>query len=357
MCVHGRVLPPVDTHLGFSTAAAYAVASTATLRDRHPGWVGPVTVTCMSGRRTAQHEVAGLAELLAQQCGLARRTQLRELGVTRTHIAAHVAAGRWCAVAPEVISADNGRLDREQLSWRAVLHAPAGRIGGRSALETFGLRGYPPALVHVLCDRLNRPIPLEGVALHVTGRWPDDEPCPAPGLPRTPAARAVVDAAAWERWPRAAAGLTLAAVQQRIVTVTEIGAELALAGRVRHRAVVRGALLDATRGADSVAEVDIEPLLRRAGFTRWRRQVSAGGRRHDLEIDLADGTVLVLEIDGPVHDSPEARWADAARDAGIAAEGKLVVRISAYDIRHDPARVVAALRRIGDAARIRARRR
>lgn len=138
------------------------------------------------------------------------------------------------------------------------------------------------------------------------------------------------------------------------MTVTEVSAELALAGRVRHRAVVRDTLLDAAGGAESVAEVDIAPLLRRAGIPTWRRQVRAGGRRHDIEVDLPDGTVLVVEVDGPLHDSPDARWRDAARDAGIAAEGKLRVRVSAYDVRHEPARVVRALRMIVDAARRRA---
>jgi very-short-patch-repair endonuclease len=307
----------------------------------------------MSGRRQAHHEVPGLGEVLERQAGVVRRSQLSALGVTRKHVEAQVAAGRWRLAAPEVVTVDNGRLDDEQRHWVAVLHAPQGWVGGRSALRHRGLDGYAPPLIHVVGSRTARPSALDGVVYHVSDRLPGQHSL-GDGLPLTSAARAVVDAAAWERWPRAAAGLTIAAVAQRVVTVTEVSAELALAGRVRHRAVVRGALLEAAGGAESVAEVDIAPLLRRAGIASWRRQVRAGGRRHDIEVDLPDGTVLVVEVDGPLHESPEARRRDAERDAGIAAEGKLRVRVSAYDVRHEPTRVVAALRTIVAAARNRA---
>lgn len=307
----------------------------------------------MSGRRDALDTVPGLAAVLADQAGLIRRSQLRALGVDRKHVEAHVAAGRWRLVAPQVVSVDNGRLDREQLTWRAVLHAPTGWLGGRSALEAGGLDDYPPMSIHVLCGRSSRPSPLDGVVYHVSDRLPPTWDL-TQGLPVTSAARAVVDAVAWESWPRAASGLALAAIRARLVTVTEVSAELAMAGRVRHRAVLRTTLVDASSGAESVAEADVAPLLRRAGILRWRRQVVSRGRRYDIEIDLPDGAILVVEVDGPVHDSPEARWADAARDASIAAEGKLLLRISAYDVRHEPARVVAALAAIVEAAQRRA---
>jgi hypothetical protein len=314
---------------------------------------------------------------VSSQAGLARRGQLRRLGIISNHVDEQVAAGRWRLVAPEVVSVDNGRLDAQQPRWRAVLHAPCSWLGGRSALAQVGLSGYPPAADHILVPRLRRPQPLDGVAIHVTGRLPpgpDGSPHdeiaewllespsgtvrqelrrPA-GPPTTTAARAAVDAAAWEPYPRAAAGLVLAVVQQQLVPATAILDELALAGRIRHRAVVRDALAHAIDGADSLAEVDILPLLRQAGLGLPRRQVRHAGRRRDLEVDLPGGQLLVIEIDGPQHDSPEARRADADRDAELAAEGILVLHISTYDIRHESLRVVARLRGFHDAARRRA---
>jgi hypothetical protein len=308
----------------------------------------------MSGRRTAPQLVPGLQELLTAQAGLARRSQLAGLGVTADHIARHIAAGRWRQVGPEVISVDNGRLDLEQRRWRAALHGPCGWIGGRSALESRGLRGYEPSVVHLLVPIENRPATLEGVRLHVTSRRPDTASESTGGLPVCSSPRATVDAAAWDPFPRAAAGLVLAVVQQRLATPDDIAAELAVAGRVRHRAVVRQALIDAGAGADSLAEADVVPLLRRAGLPVPRRQSVRAGRRRDLEVDLPDGRVLVIEVDGAPHNTPEARWVDAERDAELAAEGILGIRIPAFAIRHDPARVVARLRRIYEAAVARA---
>jgi very-short-patch-repair endonuclease len=149
----------------------------------------------------------------------------------------------------------------------------------------------------------------------------------------------------------------LAVVQQRLATAAEVLDELAVAGRVRHRAVLRDALKEAADGAESMAEVDVVPLLRLAGLPRPRRQVRSGARRHDLEVDLPDGRVLVVEVDGPQHESPQARWADAERDAALAAEGKLLLRIPAYAVRHEPGRVLTQVRAIHDAARARAARR
>jgi very-short-patch-repair endonuclease len=296
-----------------------------------------------------------VAELFRRQAGLARRDQLRQRGVTNDHVDVHVLAGRWAVVAPMVISADNGRLDHEQLLWRAALHGPCGWIGGRSALAVDGLEGYPPARIHLLAPQQRRPDPLDGVIVHVSRRLPGDLPDLARGLPRTNPARSTVDAAAWDPHPRLAAGLVLAVLQQQIAIPEDILAELDVAGRVRHRAVVRRTIEDAVGGAESLTELDIEPLIRRAGLTVARRQVRSGRRREDIEVDLPDGTVLVIEVDGPQHDTPQARWADAARDADVLADGRLPLRIPAYAIRYEPDVVVARLRAIYEAARRRAR--
>ncbi|HET7901137.1 MAG TPA: DUF559 domain-containing protein [Candidatus Nanopelagicales bacterium] len=74
-----------------------------------------------------------------------------------------------------------------------------------------------------------------------------------------------------------------------------------------------------------------------------------------MVIDLPDGTRLVLEIDGPQHDDPRARWVDSQRDAELIALGYRVLRIPAYVVRTDPDRVVAQLRGIRLHAEQRAR--
>ena len=309
----------------------------------------------MSGRRSVSEDVPGLVPLLRRQAGLARRAQLRALGITDGHVSAHVAAGRWQVVAPEVVSVDNGRLDDEQRLWRGLLHAPTGLIGGRSALQVAGLSGYSPRAVHLLVPMANRPSRLAGVLIHVTRRWPAEAPTNPDGLACTSVARATVDAAGWEDHPRKAAGIVLAVVQQRVCRTEDIAQELARAGRIRHRAVVRDVLAEAGSGAESLAEVDVIPLLHRAGLPAPTRQLVIAGRRRDLAVPLADGRTLVIEIDGVHHDGPESRWADADRDAALVAADVPVIRIPAYAVRHDTGRVVARLRAINEAAQARRR--
>ena len=308
----------------------------------------------MPGDHAYFSDVPGFAELLARQHGLVRRSQLRALGVTGRTVDGQIEARRWRRAAPEVISVDNGRLDRDQVRWLAVLHATTAWLSGRSALEVLGQRGYEPEQVHVLVPRDARPAPLDKVAIHVSDRLTGLGFDLEDGLPIVSPARAVVDAVAWSPHPRVAAGILSDAVRQGIAAPGDIDRELGLAGRIHHKIAARDALAACREGAESMAEVDLGPLLRQAGVTSFRRQVASGSRRTDVEALLADGSVLGLEVDGAAHESAERRWRDAERDARTVAEGKQTLRIPAYAVRREPAAVVTRIRTIVDAARRRA---
>jgi very-short-patch-repair endonuclease len=288
-----------------------------------------------------------LRGLFHRQAGLARRSQLLELGVTRQHVRARVRAGAWQVVAPEVISLDNGRLDTEQLRWRAVLHSPdAAWLSHGTGLAVCGLLGWEDGRVHLLTGRRQRPLRLSGVCVHQSDRLPGTVTDLSQGLPVVHGARATLDVAAAQPHPRLAAAAVIAALRQRICSPAELDAELAVCGRVRNKVAIREALRHAAGGAESVAEVDILTLIQRAGLPAPRRQVRIAGRRRDLVIDLPDGRILVLEVDGPQHDDPRARWVDARRDAELVALGYVVLRFPAYVLRTDPAGIVAQLRSI-----------
>ena len=77
---------------------------------------------------------------------------------------------------------------------------------------------------------------------------------------------------------------------------------------------------------------------------------------HPFIVDFyASALKLVIEIDGPQHDDPRARWVDAQRDAELIALGYVVLRIPAYAVRTDAAAIVAQLVEIRRAAERRAR--
>jgi very-short-patch-repair endonuclease len=288
-----------------------------------------------------------LARTVLRQEGLVRRSQLREYGVLRSHIATRIKSGRWQLVAPEVVSTDNGRLDREQLRWLAVLHAPAAAwVGHLSALSARGLTGWDRDDTHILTPRGRRPLRLPGVVVHQSDRVPLEPPDLALGLPLVPAARAALDAACSMPHPRIAAALVIATLQQHIVEPTALAVEIDAAGRVRNKLAIAAAVESYAAGAESHAEVDAAVLVRRAGLPEPRRQVVIAGRRRDLVVDLPDGRRLVIEVDGPQHDDPRARWVDAQRDAELIALGYVVLRVPAYAIRADGARIVAQLREI-----------
>jgi very-short-patch-repair endonuclease len=299
-----------------------------------------------------------LETLLARQAGLARRSQLRSLGIDADHVAARVASGRWQLVAPEVVSTDNGRLDAEQCRWRAVLHCPdPAWVSHGTGLGVCGLTGWEDGRVDLLTGRRQRPLRLDGVCVHQSDRLPGGAPDLSLGLPVVSGARATLDTAAAQPHPRLAAAVVIAALRQRICTPAALDAELAVCGRVRNKVAIREALRQAVGGAESVAEVDVLSLIARAGLPVPRRQVWIAGRRRDLVVDLADGRQLVIEVDGPQHDDPRARWVDAQRDAELVALGYVVLRFPAYILRTDPGGVVARLRQIRVEAERRAARR
>ena len=288
-----------------------------------------------------------LSALLQRQAGLARRPQLREVGIDADHVAARIAAAKWQVVAPEVISCDNGRLDAEQLRWRAVLHSPEPAwLSHLTAVAVHGLTGWPDPMVHLLMSRRQRPLPLAGVVVHQSDRLPGPPPDLTRGIPVVSAARATVDAASSRPHPRIAGALIVAALQQRITTAAEVDLELERCGRIRHKVAIRAALRSAGSGVESMAEDDIGALIRRAGLPAPRRQVVIAGRPRDLVVDLPDGRMLVIEVDGPQHDDPRARWIDAQRDAELVALGFALLRVPAYVIRTDPASIVIRLSHI-----------
>lgn len=82
--------------------------------------------------------------------------------------------------------------------------------------------------------------------------------------------------------------------------------------------------------------------FRQLGYPVRRQHPVAG-----LTVDFAITSVrLVIEVDGPLHETPEARCTDAARDAGLAREGWRVLRVG-WELAGDAdalhARVVDAL--------------
>lgn len=314
----------------------------------------------MSGRRDAVRTVPGLLELARAQHGVVRRDQLRELGVDAHDVGQQVAARRWRSYGPLVVVLHLGPLPRQAEIVAGRLHAGAGSlVAAWTALEVQGLiRWFRPS-VHVLVERGTTLPRLPGLVVHESrrldlGRDRDTRWF----VPTVRPARAAIDAAAWTGPAETAVALLAATVQQRITTVEALRTELAAAGAVRHRKTMRLHLGDIAAGSETLGEIRAVRLLAAAGLPTPRRQIPyrRNGRlvRLDLEVDLPDGTVLVLEIDGPDHDEEPARARDALRDLDNLVLARPTLRITPWALRHRREQLLVRLIAVRRAAQLRA---
>lgn len=151
---------------------------------------------------------------------------------------------------------------------------------------------------------------------------------------------------------RVAGGLVASAVQQKLTSANRLLAWLDRLHPLSRSRFLRSLLLDIRGGAESMAEVDLGRICRRAGLAaphRQRRRKDREGRWRwtDAEWDLQDGSTLVLEVDGAFHMEVQHWVADLKRQRKIASRGRVVVRATALELRLDARSVTEDLHALG----------
>lgn len=296
-----------------------------------------------------------LETLLRRQCGTAAMRQLVAAGLTRKLIGAQVSAKRWQRYGDHCVITHNFMPTRRQLMWLAVLE-PANPVclAGWSALETAGFKFFGRELddIHVLVQRGNTSGHGKGIRVHESRRFAISDIDPQSRLPRTHLPRSSLDAAAWQPSIRYACALLAAVVQQRLCTASDLETELPRVGRVRHKAHMRLAIQDIAGGAEALSELDIAVMCRRFGLRppeRQRIRKEAQGRKRYLDCEwvLADGTIVVLEVDGGHHMRVEHWGKDMQRERGVVISGRRVLRATAFEARHQQPELAADLEAIG----------
>ncbi|MGN6131518.1 MAG: hypothetical protein ACTHOK_14355, partial [Nocardioidaceae bacterium] len=143
--------------------------------------------------------------LAARQAGVVSRPQLKELGITRGEIRAHLLAQRWVRVGTQSICTHRGPLTQRARHWAAVFEAgPRAHLDGASALLEAGLTDFRVERIRVSVPRGARVRRGRGLDIRQTRRWrPDD--LVLGGVPRTRVEVAAVRAALWARSDREAA--------------------------------------------------------------------------------------------------------------------------------------------------------
>lgn len=274
--------------------------------------------------------------------------------IGRARLRSHLRTGRWRRVCRGVILMGNGRLDRKQRLWVAILTAGSDALlaGATAAAENGvqGLRTEPlqvivPAVREVTARLPALPPDMPAVRIYRSSILPaEHRQIGRP--PRTTTARSLVDAAAWARNADEARYLLAAACQQRRVVPAEIRKVLAVMTRVRRRKLIRTTLADLEGGAQSLSELDFVALCRRYQLPPpdlQKRRRDADGRNRYLDAYWTEWQVHV-EVDGAHHMDVREWAADMLRQNKIWIAGDRVLRFPGWLVRTRPADVAAQVR-------------
>ena len=278
-------------------------------------------------------------DLLSAQRGLVADWQLRGLDLTRRRLTAATRDG-WMQVSPHVFCDRDSALTPEQMRLAAVLDAgPAAMLAGCSALVESGWSGTEPEFVDVIAPRGQRRR-ARGVPPWIRIHQPRDEPRRGGHPARTTAARATVDAVAWARSDKEAVMILTSAVQQRLTSGIAVSRELSRRPSTKRARLVREILVDIGGGATSSNEVAFRRECRRRGLPAPRMQTRRRGTRGtctDAEFRLADGRLLIVEIDGIGHLDVSTWNDDITRHNQLArSTGAMILRVTGFSVRHDP---------------------
>ena len=303
-----------------------------------------------------ERDRSGFEQVLARQHGVIGRRQALRYMAAGT-IDRRVASGRWQVPHRGVYVTHSGPIVRQQRRWVAALAAGAGRaalLGGLSALETLGFRGFGQEGVHVLIPaRSTIRRPPAGVVVHRTSRLSAADVHRLGDPPGTTPARSLIDAAQWAGTDDRARTIIAAAFQQRLVRTDDVTQVLARMMRARRRALIAEAVADCALGAHSLPEGDFLRLCRRAALPlpllQHRRRDERGRLRY-LDAYFPEWGVHV-EIDGGQHTDARQWWADMERQNALWIPGERVLRFPSWVVRHRPddvaAQVCAALEAAG----------
>ena len=300
-----------------------------------------------------------LDALIRAQRGVVARRQLLAYGVDADRVRSQLTARRWVERTPTVVSTTTGELTVPQRRWLGVLHAgPRSMLGGLTAAAQHGLTGWDREAVTVLVDDQLSFEPVPGLHIFRTRRPFDELLAPRPGIPTCRMEPAVLLFAGYDApTPRAAQGVLAAAVQQRLTTAARLADWVERLRPLRRASLFRAVLRDIEEGAHSTAELDVGRMCRRFRLPRPHRQrqrTDSSGRRRwtDVEWELPDGLVVVLEIDGSFHVEAVEWTEDLRRHRRLTSRSRLVVRCSAFELRHWPHEVAADLIALGIPGRV-----
>jgi hypothetical protein len=261
-------------------------------------------------------------------------------------------SGRWQQPCRGVVVAHSGPLSKLQILRVAILWAgPGAALAGLTAARLHGFRGFDEKAdgIHLLLPAARTaregrpPFPL---VVHYSRNLAPADIHPVRQPPQTRIARSLVDAAAWMATDRGTQAVLAAGVQQRLVRVTDLVAEVSRNERLRRRRLIRTTLADIEGGSHALSELDFMRLVvRQFGLPEPNRQVARSdgqGRRRWLDV-VWEQARLIVEIDGAAHMDVLQYWDDMDRDNSFTLQQYQILRFPAWVIRYQPEYVAAKI--------------
>ena len=294
------------------------------------------------GKRKEDGVDRAIAELARRQHGVVARRQLVWLGYSRHEIDRRIASGMFHHVHLGVYAVGHRRLTREGRWFAAVLAAgDEAVLSHESAAALWQLRDKERDIeVTTPTQRRKR----RGVRMHQSVLAPSDITT-RHGIPVTTPIRTLRDLAQTLK-PDALQQAIRQAEYHRLASTTS------LAKAVHARPKLREALEKADLGKGPTRE-GVEQRFRRfirdhdlPKPTKFNASREVGGRRVEVDV-LWRNQRLIVELDGrAAHTTTDAFHEDRARDQELAAAGFRVIRITSWQLSHEPDRIAAVIRRL-----------
>lgn len=185
------------------------------------------------------------------------------------------APGGGVVSAPHAVATFSGQLAMSARRWVPVIEGgPRAMRDGASALEAAGLVGYTVPVIRVSVPRAPGCDIVTPRSRSVrTRRWSVDDAQPGSRPVRARSPVAAVRAGLWALSDRQAALVLTMAVQQRLVTAEQLGAEMLRVRRHWRRLLLHQVILDLLGGVQSMGELDVVRGCRRRSIPSPDSQV------------------------------------------------------------------------------------
>lgn len=257
-------------------------------------------------------------------------------------LAWRVTSGRWRRVYEGVFQTLPGRADWTTTATAALLHTMSGgaaadaALRGESAAYACGLRATAPPIVHLVIPQRRTVTRQPGLVVRRSMRW--DDLIDDRAFPWRTTMRATVLDVASAGSALDALSIVAKAVQNELVTPSELLAEITARGGHKHSRILRPALSDVRDGGQSGSELlYIRDVERAHGLPLAVRQSPSHIGRHRLHDNEYVEQKLIVEVDGRLgHERWSDRVNDGRRDRQLLTSARLTTRVFFADVAIQP---------------------